>query len=96
MRSPSILLQVLLQDGQTATVADALQAERWREWLLHVRSQLALELSKHKSHYQRCAASVADRRLRYLRRSIRSTENEIRTIDYMLDALARRFPDVDV
>ena len=98
MRYPSILLQVLLRDGQTATVADAdaLQAESWREWLLHVRSQLALELSKQKSHYQRCAASVADRRLRYLRRSIRSIENEIRTIDYMLDALARRFPDVDV
>jgi hypothetical protein len=53
-------------------------------------------MSKQKSHYQRCAASVADRRLRYLRRSIRSIENEIRTIDYLLDALARRFPDVDV
>jgi len=43
---------------------------------------LTIELSKQASHY--------------LRRSIRSIENEIRTIDYMLDALARRFPDVDV
>ena len=87
---------MLLRDGQTAAVADALQAERWRQWLLGERSQLALGLSKQKSQYQRCAASVADRRLRYLRRSIRSIENEIRTIDYLLDALARRFPDVDV
>jgi hypothetical protein len=26
-------MQMLLRERQTATVADALQAERWREWL---------------------------------------------------------------
>jgi hypothetical protein len=59
--------------------------------VVHERSQLALQLSKQNGQYQRCAASVDARRLRYLRHSIRSTENEIRTIDYMIDALARRF-----
>jgi hypothetical protein len=87
---------MLLQDRRTATAADALQAERWRDWFLQERSQLALELSKKKSQYQRCAASVAAHRLRCFRYPIRSTENEIRTVDYTLDALARRFPDVDV
>jgi hypothetical protein len=46
---PSILLQMLLQDRRAATVADALQAERWRDWLVHERSELALELSKQKA-----------------------------------------------
>jgi hypothetical protein len=86
-------MQMLLQDRRTATVADTLQAERWLEWLRHERSEKALELSNQQSQYQRCAASVADRRLRYLHRSIRSIEKEIRTIDYMIDSLARRFPD---
>jgi|KBSMisStandDraft_5_1062788.scaffolds.fasta_scaffold1295781_2 hypothetical protein len=87
-------MQMLLRDRQTATLADALQAERWHHWLLHERSALTIELSKQASHYQRCAASVSDRRLHYLRRSIRSTENEIKTIDRMIDSLTRRFPDV--
>ena len=82
---------MLLRDRQTAAVADALQAERWRDWLVDERSRLALELSKQESQYQRCAALVAARRGRYLRHSIRSLENEIRTVDYMLDALGRRF-----
>ena len=68
LRSPSILLQMLLRDRHTATVADALQAERWRDWLVDERSRLALELSKQESQYQRCAALAEhDRRGRYLR-----------------------------
>jgi hypothetical protein len=88
-------MQMLLQDRQIATVADALQAERWREWLRHERLERALELSKQQRHYQRRAAAVGAGRLRYLRGSIRSIGNEIRTIDYMIDALARRFPGRD-
>jgi len=72
-------MQMLLRDRQTATLADALQAERWHHWLLHERSALTIELSKQASHY--------------LRRSIRSTENEIKTIDRMIDSLTRRFPE---
>jgi hypothetical protein len=88
---------MLRGDRQTVTVAEALQAERWRAWLLHERSELTVELSKQKSHYQRCAVdSLAPGRLRHLRFSIRSTENEIRAIDRMIDSLARRFPGRDV
>jgi hypothetical protein len=56
-----------------------------------LRGIAALELSKQNSQYQQCAASIAALRLRYLRYAIRSTENEIRTIGYMIDALDRRF-----
>ena len=86
-------MQMLLQDRRTAAVADALQAELWHHWLLHERSALTIELSKQASHYQRCAASVADRRRRYLWHSIRSIENEIKAIDRMIDSLTRRFPE---
>ena len=89
------MLQVLLQDRQTATVSLPCKQSVGVTAFSMERAQLAPELAKQKSHYQRCAASIAARRLRYLRCSIRSTENKIRTIDYMLDSLARRFPDVD-
>jgi hypothetical protein len=84
---------MLLLDRRATTLADALQAERWREWLLHERSESALKLSKHKNQYERCLTIVDTRRLIHLRRTIRSLEHEIRTIDDMIEALARRFTD---
>jgi hypothetical protein len=93
VRYPSSLLQMLRQDRRAATAADAQQAERWRDWLVYERCALSLQLSKQTRHYEQWATSVSAHRLSHLRRSIGSTENEIRTIDHMIDALARRFTD---
>ena len=83
------LLRMLLQEMHADSAADALQAERWCEWLLSERSELALRLSKNKRHYDQCVASVGPRRLGCLCGAIRELEYEIRTIDRMNDALTR-------
>ena len=84
---------MLLRETRATTRADALQAQRWREWLLHERSELALNLSIQKRNYERCAGLVDPRKLVHLRRAIRSRERELRTIDDMIEALAQRFTD---
>jgi hypothetical protein len=89
----TILLQMLLQETRATTDADAQQAKRWREWLLQERSESAAKLTKQKNHYERCAGLVDARKLTQFRRAIRSLEHEIRTIDDMIYALARRFTD---
>ena len=88
-----MLWQMLLQETRVIGDADAEQAKRWPEWLLDERSELALRLAKQKNHYERCAGLVDARKLTYLRGAIRSLENEIRTIDDMIYAVARRFTD---
>ena len=84
---------MLLQKTRVTSDADAQQAKRWREWLLQERSGLVLRLEKQKKHYERCSGLVDARKLTYLRGAIRKLENEIRTIDDMIYALARRFTD---
>jgi hypothetical protein len=89
--SASILWQMLRQDRRAATVADTMQAERWREWLLHERSELAVKLSKHQNQCEHCGEVAVRRPLP--RGTIRELERETRRIDYMIEGLARRFTD---
>jgi hypothetical protein len=84
---------MFVQDRRAITTADALQAECWRDWLAHERSESALKLSKHKKRYERYAGLVDPRKLRQLCGAMRSLEHELRTIDHMIEALARRFTD---
>ncbi len=65
---------MFLQVTRVTSDADAEQAKRWREWLLHERSELALKLAKQKNHYERCAGLVDARKLTNLRGGIRSLE----------------------
>jgi len=65
---------MFLQVTSVTSDADAEQAKRWREWLLHERSELALKLAKQKNRYERCAGLVDARKLTNLRGAIRSLE----------------------
>jgi hypothetical protein len=87
------LLRMLTGHRQAGSAADALQAERWRDWLLQERSDLARELANRRVHLEQCAASASIGKLSHLRSVIREVENEIRGVDRMVDSLARRFPD---
>ena len=49
---------MFLQATRVTIDEDAEQAKRWREWLLHERSELALKLAKQKNRYERCAGLV--------------------------------------
>jgi len=57
-------------------MAAAEQSKRWREWLLHERSELTLKLAKQKNHYERYAGLVDARKLTNLRSAIRSLEKK--------------------
>jgi len=65
---------MFLQATRVTIDEDAEQAKRWREWLLHERSELALKLAKQKNRYERCAGLVDARELTNLRGAIRSLE----------------------
>ncbi len=84
---------MFLQATRVTGDADAEQAKRWREWLLHERSELALKLAKQKNRYERCAGLVDAPQADQPSRRDPLPGKEIRTIDDMIYVLARRFTD---
>lgn len=76
-----------------SAIADALQAKYFRGYFEGERSALRAELSSCVKRLTRCMTTDSDAgEAGMIRRAIRVTENELRTIDRMLDALDGRFP----
>jgi hypothetical protein len=83
-------------DEQAAALADALQADYFRGYLVRQRSELAGELAMHVNDLTRTTTMGAMHTVSHVRRSIRHVENDIRAIDRMVQALDRRFPQQTV
>lgn len=77
---------------QAAELADAMQAEVFRLMFDRERSDLAAQLSKLVKQSTVSMAAGNHQQVTELRRAIRHTENGIRKIDRMVDALEQRFP----
>jgi hypothetical protein len=75
--------------------ADGLQARRLRQCLDEERAKVAAQLGKHAKILNECATSGEVVAISHHRGRIRQLENEIRTINRMLDALDSRFPEFD-
>ena len=80
-------------DAAADAAADGLQAQYMRRCLSNERADLAGRLGKHARLLNESITSGQTRNTGHLRGHVRRLENEIREINRMLDALARRFPD---
>jgi hypothetical protein len=77
-------------------MADAAQADYFRTFLEHERSELDTLRAKDVKQLTECMTNGATRYVGAVRPQIRTTEDVIRAIDRMMAALDERFPDEEV
>jgi hypothetical protein len=82
----------MLGKGQGAGTADVLQADYFRRVLGEERAELASHLAGLTRRLTAHSARNEPTDLSNLRRSIRQSENDLRVLDRMIDALDGRFP----
>jgi hypothetical protein len=81
------------EDSQAAAVADAEQADYYRDFFEVERAELTRQLAKHVKNLTGCSTTDNVREASVIRRAIRNAEWEMRAIDRMIEALDQRFPD---